>query len=727
VHEVMLLLYAQIKLVNPMNDNKSVFIISSSQENYKILRYNRILEGINRILSNVVEAKTQEELGNECLSVTLEATESQYGFVAELGADGLLYNTAISDMGWENCMMYDELGQRCPLGAFLVHGLYSSVIKDMKSFYTNDPSSHPDSLGLPSGHPSLTSFLGVPLLEEGKAVGMLAVANREGGYSGEQLEDLEAIAPAITQALKRKREEQERKQAEEALKKAHDSLEIKVKERTTELEEAYKSLRENERRLSEAQTMAHLGNWERDLATDKLYWSDEMYYVFGLKPQEFEINYNLFLNYIHPYDRVYMENSIKYALEGKPFDIDYRIILANREERIVHVQGEVVFNEENTPIKIRGVTQDVTERKKSEEKNKMLANVLESSDDAIVTGSLDGKITSWNKGAEKVYGYSADEILGKPVCTLAPSSLKEETSKLFEMVKQGEIIQQYETLRLRKDGTVINVSMTLSPVFDIYGRLTAISVVYRDITKRIKAEEALANLETARKKEIHHRIKNNLQVISSLLDLQAEKFKGKENISYSEVIEAFRESQDRVISMALIHEELYKGKDTDTFNFSSYIEKLTDNLFLTYRLENIDINLNIDMQENLYVDMDMSVPLGIIVNELVSNSFKHAFINRDSGEIKIKLYKKETEICKNENYCTAYSLSVSDNGVGIPENINFKELDTLGMQLVASLVEQLGGDLDIKRNDGTEFTITFTKKEKKNHVSMSAPKLFDND
>jgi GAF domain-containing protein len=193
-----------------MSSNNPVFTTSMcSQEDQKSSRYNRILEGSNRISDSVVEAKTQEELGNTCLSVALEATESQYGFVAELGADGLLYNIAISDMGWENCMMYDELGQRCPLGAFFVHGLYSSVIKDMKSFYTNDPSSHPDSLGLPSGHPSLTSFLGVPIFEEGKVVGMLAVANREGGYSGEQLEDLEAIAPAVAQALKEQKAEQE--------------------------------------------------------------------------------------------------------------------------------------------------------------------------------------------------------------------------------------------------------------------------------------------------------------------------------------------------------------------------------------------------------------------------------------------------------------------------------------------------------------------------------------
>jgi PAS domain S-box-containing protein len=504
-----------------------------------------------------------------------------------------------------------------------------------------------------------------------------------------------------------------RKKAEEALKKAHDSLEVKVKERTAELEEAYKSLRENERRLSEAQAMAHLGNWEKDPANENLYWSDEMYRIFGLKPQEFEITYNMFLNYIHPDDRDYVDNSFKNAFKGRPFDIDYRIILANKEERIVRLQGEVAFNEQNIPVKIRGTTQDITERKKSEEKNKMLAKVLESSDDAIITESLDRKITSWNKGAERVYGYSANEILEKPIYTLAPPHLEEETRELAEMVKQGKLIQQYETLRLRKDGTVINVSITLSPVFDIYGRLNAISVVYRDITKRKKAEEALANLETARKKEIHHRIKNNLQVISSLLDLQAEKFRDRKYLENSEVLGAFKESQDRVMSIALIHEELHEGRGTDTLNFSPYLDRLVRNLFQTYRLGNTSTSLNIELEENIFFDMDIAVPLGIIINELVSNSLKYAFSGKSKGEIQIKLLREESatsntlESNKEGYKGTNFILHVSDNGIGLPEGFNSESSNSLGLQLVAILVDQLGGKLELKRSKGTEFTIRF--------------------
>jgi two-component sensor histidine kinase len=169
-------------------------------------------------------------------------------------------------------------------------------------------------------------------------------------------------------------------------------------------------------------------------------------------------------------------------------------------------------------------------------------------------------------------------------------------------------------MKLKRDGTIINVSLTFSPIYDALGKLTAISVIARDITERVKAEKSLAKAEDARKKEIHHRIKNNLQVISSLLDLQADKFNDKK------VVEAFRESQNRVISMALIHEELYKEKGTDTLNFSEYLKTLADTLFQTYRVSSKNIHLKMDLEENVSFNIDIAVPLGIIVNELVSNS-----------------------------------------------------------------------------------------------------------
>jgi PAS domain S-box-containing protein len=641
----------------------------------------------------------------------------------------------------------------------------------------------------------------------------------------------------------------ERKKSEEALKKAYENLEEKVKERTVQLEKAYNSLKESEKGLAEAQKMAHIGNWDWNLVTNELYYSDELYRIFGLNPQELNVPFDVVLNYIHPDYREYLLSTINEALNGKQYaEVDFKIITADGRERIVRAQGKAVFDENNSPIRILGTVQDITESKMAEEKIQILASAVQSSSDAIITESLEGIITSWNKGAEEVYGYLAEEIVGGEVSILEPDKLKGGIKELIEKIKQGEQIQHYETFRSKKNGTIINVSLTLSPIFDSFGKFVAISVIARDITerkrveeklqeseekyrnivetanegifiidsktivtyankkmtdmlgytleevigreiwdfiseeskgivklnrerklqgvnesyelklirkggsslwvlvstksffdingrfigsvnmltditKRKEIEEALANVEIARKREIHHRIKNNLQVISSLLDLQAEKFNNREDIKDLEVLEAFRESQDRVKSIALIHKELYKGGGCDTLNFSSYIEELAENLFQTYKLGNTDLNLNMELEENIFFDMDIAVPLGMIVNELISNSLKHAFPGRNKGTIQIKLLKEENAGNKPSNdkeeptwKGTKYTLIVSDDGVGISEKIDLKNSDTLGLLLVGALVDQLDGTIELKRDNGTNFIIRLNVKEKEDHI-----------
>lgn len=246
------------------------------------------------------------------------------------------------------------------------------------------------------------------------------------------------------------------------------------------------------------------------------------------------------------------------------------------------------------------------------------------------------------------------------------------------------------------------------------------SFVY-DINEQKKAQEKKMKFEEAQKKEIHHRIKNNLQVISSLLDLQAENLVENTGCDTSKVLQAFKESKDRVASMALIHEELYRSTDSTAqiLDFSVYLTNLAAYLFDSYKIKNNNISLKLNL-EQVSLNMDTAIPLGNIVTELISNALKYAFPDESKGEISIIL-------CKNENYkqyleksrdfrtdfeCQniedlPFILIIKDNGKGFPKEIDFKNTDSLGLQLVNILVEQIDGYIELKRNNGTEFTIWF--------------------
>jgi len=197
----------------------------------KTLHQQAVLTGINRIFRESLTTDTEEELGRVCLSIAEELTGSEFGFIAEIGQDGLIHDIAISDPGWELCLMADKTGHRRTLAGLKVHGLPGRVIIDEKPFFTNDPYAHHDSIGTPDGHPRLTAFLGVPLVHRGKTIGMVALGNRVGGYRTEDVETVETLATVIVQALMRKR-------AETSLHTAHTEL----RQRAYELEAVNREL-----------------------------------------------------------------------------------------------------------------------------------------------------------------------------------------------------------------------------------------------------------------------------------------------------------------------------------------------------------------------------------------------------------------------------------------------------------------------------------------------------
>ncbi len=209
--------------------------------------------------------------------------------------------------------------------------------------------------------------------------------------------------------------------------------------------------------------------------------------------------------------------------------------------------------------------------------------------------------------------------------------------------------------------------------------------VEEEIKKSLKEKEVLL-------REIHHRVKNNMQIISSLLTLQSQYLKDKKDA------DIFIDSQNRIESMSLVHEKLYQSRDLAKIDFKEYVEDMTSGLFQSYGVDAGNISLNIDV-ENIELAIDHAIPCGLIINELVTNSLKYAFPEGRKGEIKISLRSSGENVIE---------LVVGDNGIGIPKDLDFRKTESLGLHLVTILAEsQLHGEIKLDRSNGTEFQIKF--------------------
>ncbi len=216
----------------------------------------------------------------------------------------------------------------------------------------------------------------------------------------------------------------------------------------------------------------------------------------------------------------------------------------------------------------------------------------------------------------------------------------------------------------------------------------------KEIDERKRAEARLGESLKEKEillKEIHHRVKNNMQIISSLLRLQSRAIKDKA------VKDMFEVSQSRIRSMALIHEKLYQSESLSKINFSEYVKNLVGYLFSMYQVQSSTVKCNLDLEEH-FLDINRAIPLALIINEIVSNSLKHAFPDGRKGELYVKMRCDEKGKCR---------ICVGDNGIGLPDNFDLGNTETLGMRLISDLVNQISGKIKIDKKNGVMFEITF--------------------
>ncbi len=374
----------------------------------------------------------------------------------------------------------------------------------------------------------------------------------------------------------------------------------------------------------------------------------------------------------------------------------------------IHKDGTVHVSEARVqPVKERGkvvrllvISRDITEHKKAEEALKeseeKYRTLIENLNVGVyrVTPGKGGHFLDVNPAFVQMLGYRDK----KEIFALKASDIyvnPEDRIRFSEKVSLHGFVRNEELTLKKKDGTPIIVSDTSTAVYNSNGIILYLDGITEDITQRKKAEEQIkASLKEKEVllREIHHRVKNNMQIISSLLNLQSKCTDDRQ------LITAFKESQDRIRSMSLIHEKLYQSRDLARIDFDEYTRSLVDNLFHSYRIDTKKITPIIDV-EGVSLGVDIAIPCGLIINELVSNCLKHAFPD-GKGKVRITLHPtSENEI----------ELAVIDNGVGIPGDIDFRTTKTLGLSLVSILAEdQLNGKIRIDRVKGTAFYITFT-------------------
>jgi two-component sensor histidine kinase len=290
------------------------------------------------------------------------------------------------------------------------------------------------------------------------------------------------------------------------------------------------------------------------------------------------------------------------------------------------------------------------------------------------------------------------------ISRVLPEDLENVIVPSYENIFAERTVQLEYRLR-HKDGSLRWFSMTMLPQRDETTDSWIVTSVETDISDRKLVEEQLeASLREKEVllKEVHHRVKNNLQVVSSLLDLQSQR------IQEPKVLEVFQNSQSRVRSMALIHEKLYQSKSLSRVNFADYIQSLVIYLIQTYAVDPDKISLQLNL-EPLLLNLDTAIPCGLILNELVSNALKHGFLGNTGGTIWISLrYLDASDPCEGGD---AFELVVGNDGVKLPERPDLSRVKSLGFQLVSVLIEQLEGQIEVSQSQGTEFKLRFRELE----------------
>jgi two-component system sensor histidine kinase VicK len=493
-----------------------------------------------------------------------------------------------------------------------------------------------------------------------------------------------------------------------ALQEEIKRLQQNERELQFQLDSLPRKLEESKAMLSMVTESTRMGTWEYMPVNGDLTWSDECRKIFAISPST-PITFDLYIKHIHEQNRDFVLLQIQNAMDPAiraPYDISIRIVRTDLQERWVRAQGKVYFAGEQAE-KFIGTILDITESKLAEEKSARLVAIIESSDDAIISKTLDGIITTWNESATRTLGYSAEEMIGQSVMKLIPANRAQEEPHILSRLRNGERVEHFETKRLMKNGALLDVSLTISPIKDNYGNIIGLSKILRDITEK-KQEETRKNDFIAM---VSHELKTPLTSMKAFVQLLLSRA-NKDGDAFR--INALTRANAQVKKMTVMIQDflslarLEDGKislNKELFALHPVMKDIAEDA--QYISTSHQVILKDCEDITLYADQDK---IGQVLMNLLSNAIKYS---PKGGNIIIGCEKQADKV----------KIFVSDEGVGVRKedqkrlferfyrsrNESVKNVSGfgIGLYLVSEILRYHDTKIEVESEEGKGSTFYF--------------------
>ncbi len=487
------------------------------------------------------------------------------------------------------------------------------------------------------------------------------------------------------------------------------------KEAAEKIRIASETLRESEERLRLAQQVGIIGTFEWNVQTNVNRWTPELEAIYGLRPGEFAGTQEAWEQMLHPDDRAAAIKQVEVGFQtDAPVQGEWRAIWPDGSIHWILGRWQVFKDKSGKPTRMTGINIDITSRKEAEQAQRRLAAIVESSDDAIFGKDLNGIVTSWNPGAEKMFGYSANEMIGRSITTIIPPELQEDERRILKAIGRGERVVQYETVRLTKSGERIDVSLTISPVRDETGRVIGAAKTARDITQQKKTEQALRTTERLASvgrmaATVAHEINNPLEAVTNLVYLA----KGSAALSdVQEFLNAIEEELNRISQITKQALGFYRETIApSTVRVGEMLSPVISMLARRARNKGIEIRPEIRQDTEIYA---VAGEIRQLIANLLSNSIEAV----DSGGlIRIRIDANRL----NEQHSPGTRITIADSRRGIPSSVRSKLFEPffttkkdvgtgLGLWVCTNIVQRHHGSIRVKSSStpgrsGTVFSV----------------------